>query len=448
MEINANVYVIADDWRMLKKIGAILLPLTESPFSGGETIEPNAILPLTRTWYGYSLQTGMTSPDYEWEECVYECACLLKKKGAVIVQFWSPDHPDDYQGYVYTTANGGVDTGSRCSLYSYKRALGADDIKLVYEELLSGRTQRERDIAAERKQRKEALRKAKGDFEIIGGVLKKYRGTETDETIPDGVIEISEFAFVDKHSWERMLLEDEGYDAPELETLIIPSGVQKIGTYALAYCTNLKTVSIPDTVTVIEERAFEGCEALVKMALPNRLNEIADYTFFLCDSLESISIPDGVVQIGPGAFFDCRNLKRAVLPDSVQRIGKEAFQSCASLTSIKVPQNVKEVERSTFKYCDGLKQVKLPNGLKRIGDEAFYGCKGIKEITIPMGVEEIGQSAFEGCYSLEKVTLPNSLKSIGDYAFKGCRMLQELNCPEGQVVTGRNAFDGCWKLNK
>ena len=84
MEINANVYVIADDWRMLKKIGAILLPLTESPFSLGETIEPNAILPLTRTWYGYSLQTGMTSPDYEWEECVYECACLLQEKGAVM----------------------------------------------------------------------------------------------------------------------------------------------------------------------------------------------------------------------------------------------------------------------------------------------------------------------------------------------------------------------------
>ena len=68
--------------------------------------------------------------------------------------------------------------------------------------------------------------------------------------IPDGVTAIEEFAFVDEKGWERMLPEDEDYEAP-LEQLAIPDGMRRIETYALAYCRNLTELSIPDGVAGI-----------------------------------------------------------------------------------------------------------------------------------------------------------------------------------------------------
>ena len=376
MEINANIYIITDSQELMEKAEAILSRETDA-FFDWETIEPHPILLLTRIWYTCDTNTGPTTGPSGWEDCLRECAALLRKHGTVIMRFWSPDHPDDYCEYANTTAGGDVIIGSRCSLYSFKRALGVDDIRMVYQELVSGRSQYERDAIARRARKREAKRRAKGDFEIVDGVLKKYWGIGIAEEIPDGVTAIGEFAFVDEKGWERMLLEDEDYEAPQLELLTIPDSVQRIETYALAYCRNLTELSIPDGVTYIGDRAFERCEALASVKLPGGLRELGEFAFFLCDKLREISIPDGITRIEPGTFFGCSELRRVDIPNTVESIGKEAFMNCGSL----------------------------------------------RRITIPEGVEEIRESAFQGCSKLEKVVIPKSVKSIGQNAFKGCKMV-------------------------
>lgn len=452
MEINAQVYVLADSKDLLKSACKTLESQMGTSFYGGEDFMPNAVLPLKKAWYGFSASTGPTSrPEYGdgwWDDGLRKCAQLLKKRGAVVVSFWSPDHPDDYREYAYTTAQGGIDIGSSYSLYSYKRALGSDDVRLVFEELLSGRTQRQRDAAASRKAKQDKLRAEKGDFDIVKGVLKKYRGTDEEVTLPEGVTEIGEFAFVDKQGWRRMLLDDAGYDAPALETLVIPEGVRKIGTYALAYCLNMTEVTMPDSVTVIEERAFEGCELLESVVLPRGLKEIAAYTFFLCDGLESVTMPEGLEQIGADAFQGCVSLKQVTIPKSVVRIQKEAFYGCNHLTKINIPDSVRQMGPKAFAGCSKLSRIKLGHGLTHIADRAFKGCSGLKEIIIPESVVSIGESAFEDCRALEKVVLPRSLKRIGVKAFNGCQILREINMPNGLAEVGENAFDGCWKLGK
>jgi hypothetical protein len=376
MEINANIYIITDSQELMEQATAILSRETDAYFPW-ETIEPHPILPLTRTWYACDTRTGPTTDPGGWEACLKECAALLKKRGAVIMRFWSPDHPDDYCEYANTTAQGDVTIGSRCALYSFKRALGSDDIRMVWQELVSGRSQYERDAIARRAKKREANRRAKGDFEIIDDVLKKYWGIGITEEIPDGITAIGEFAFVDEGGWERMLLEDEDYEAPSLELLTIPDSVQRIETYALAYCRNLTELSIPDGVTFIGDRAFEGCETLESVKLPAKLKELGEFAFFLCDKLREISIPGGIMHIAPGTFFGCSELRRVEIPNTVVSIGKEAFMNCDSL----------------------------------------------RRITLPEGVEEIGESAFQGCSKLEKVVIPKSVKSIGQNAFKGCKMV-------------------------
>lgn len=215
MEINANIYIITENQELMEKTEEILSRETDAIFIW-DTIEPDAVLPLSRTWYVCDANTGMTTGPSGWRNCLYECADLLKKQGAVIIRFWSPDHPEDYCEYANTTAQGDVEIGSRCALYSFKRALGADDIRLVYQELASGRTPYERAVLAKRRRWREAKRKERGDFEVVNGILKKYWGIGIAEEIPSGVTAIGEFAFVDQRGWERMLLEDEEYEAPLL----------------------------------------------------------------------------------------------------------------------------------------------------------------------------------------------------------------------------------------
>ena len=160
MEINANIYIITDSQELMEKAEAILSRETDA-FFDWETIDPHPILPLTRIWYTCDTNTGPTTSPSGWEDCLRECAALLRKHGAVIMRFWSPDHPDDYCEYANTTAGGDVTIGSRCSLYSFKRALGADDIRMVWQELVSGRSRYERNAIARRARKREDKRKAK-----------------------------------------------------------------------------------------------------------------------------------------------------------------------------------------------------------------------------------------------------------------------------------------------
>lgn len=76
----------------------------------------------------------------------------------------------------------------------------------------------------------------------------------------------------------------------------------EIGSYAFFGCTDLKTVVIPSTVTVIGDMAFAGCESLESIVIPPAVTVIGDYAFMLCESLESIVIPESVKEIGEYAF--------------------------------------------------------------------------------------------------------------------------------------------------
>ena len=381
MEINAYIYIITASEALMEETVFLLSRETDALFTWG-TMEPHPVLPLSRSWFACETRTGPTSDPDGWKACLQACADLLKKQGTVIIRFWSPDHPDEYCEYANTTAQGDVAIGSRCALYSFKRAIGADDIRMVFQELISGRSRYERDALARRVQKREAKRKAKGDFEVVNGVLKKYWGIGTTEAIPEGVTTIGEFAFVDQRGWERMLLEDENYEAPPLEYLTIPDGVRRIETYSLAYCRNLKALSMPDSVTFIGERAFEGCEGLESVRLPKGLKALGEFAFFLCNALKSISIPDGITRIEPGTFFGCGSLRRVELPATVESIGKEAFMNCDSLKQIALPEGLLEIEGSAFEGCSSLEKVTLPKSVTRIAPNAFKGCGKLPEDSI------------------------------------------------------------------
>ena len=223
--------------------------------------------------------------------------------------------------------------------------------------------------------------------------------------------------------------------------------VTSIGRVAFICCSDLITVSIPNSVTSIRERAFDGCSKLTSVNIPNSVTSIERGVFRGCSDLTSVTIPNSVTSIGEMAFEYCSGLTSINIPNSVTSIGKSAFYGCGGSTSVTIGNSVTSIEESAFQYCNSLTSVTIPNSVTSIGENAFQYCSRLTSVTIGNSVTSIGEFAFSNCDSLTSVSIPNSVTSIGWGAFSGCRALTSVSIGTGVTSIGENAFYYCGVLN-
>ena len=265
-----------------------------------------------------------------------------------------------------------------------------------------------------------------------------------------------------------------------LSSITIPNSVTSIGSRAFYNCDALTSISIPNSVTSIGSSAFSSCSSLTSIdvdvnnpnytsidgvlykkdittliscpgsktsiSIPNSVTSIEESAFSGCSSLTSITIPNSVTSIGNSAFWNCSSLTSITIPNSVTYIGSWAFAYCSSLTSISIPNSVTSIGDNAFEGCRSLTSITIPNSVTYIGDEAFYDCSSLTSITIPNSITYIGDYAFYNCSSLTSITIPNSITSIEDYAFSDCTSLTSITIPEGVTSIGKFAFSSCSSL--
>ena len=203
-----------------------------------------------------------------------------------------------------------------------------------------------------------------------------------------------------------------------VEEIIIPDSVTRIGDRAFDGCKSLKSIVIPDSVTQIGKEAFDGCESLQSIVIPDSVTQIASDAFGWCERLQSIVIPDSVTQIGEGAFSYCSSLKSINIPDSVMQIGDGAFTGCKNMQSIEVSKG--NAIYDSRNNCNAIIETK--------SNILVAGCC---QTTIPDSVTQIGSHAFSGCKSLQSIVIPDSVTQIGDMAFYYCSSLQAIVIPKG-----------------
>lgn len=208
-------------------------------------------------------------------------------------------------------------------------------------------------------------------FEIVSGVLKKYRGEE-------------------KH-------------------VVIPDGVREIGDYAFSAARMMETVCFPQTLNAVGMNAFYDCEMLKEAVFPESLEYLGPAVFSRCGNLRRVWLPDNLTSLPRVTFFQCEKLEEVRLPVKLQRISRACFEQCRSLQLIAFGESLKVIEDGVFARCSKLEAVLLPQSLEEIGKNAFIGCESLREITLGNNVKKIGGGAFETWGSL-KLDVPEGLR--------------------------------------
>ena len=192
--------------------------------------------------------------------------------------------------------------------------------------------------------------------------------------------------------------------------------------YKSLYREKISRAIIEEGVTVVGQRAFEGCSSLEEVILPSTVNRFVAFCFNDCGSLKSIKIPEGVSKIGTMTFGGCSSLETVELPSTLKSTGFNAFRDCVSLKEIELPRGMTELNDGTFYGCKALERAELPKTLTVINDWAF-SYTNVKRIDVPDNVTKIGENAFCFCKGLEAIVIPEFVEEIDEGAFDNCSNL-------------------------
>lgn len=129
------------------------------------------------------------------------------------------------------------------------------------------------------------------------------------------------------------------------------------------------------------------------------VTEIGDEAFMRCYSLTSVTLPDTIERIGERAFMDC-SFRNFTIPESVTYIGYGAFGKCTTLKEIVIPQSVTEIDELAFAYCNSLQTVVLKANVTELKPKVFVNSYAVS-----------GGQIYTDT-SLKTVYLPSSLRKI------------------------------------
>ncbi len=150
------------------------------------------------------------------------------------------------------------------------------------------------------------------------------------------------------------------------------------------------------------------------VVIPSKINGVTVETIghgaFERSAVTSVTIPDSVTAILDRAFANCFQLTNISIPNSVTSIGFSAFEHCTSLKSITLPSSLRNISMFLFHNCSQLTTIQIPDSVPSIQDYAFGNCISLETIHIPVSVTSIGNRAFAGCPSSMTVTYSGSKK--------------------------------------
>ena len=265
------------------------------------------------------------------------------------------------------------------------------------------------------------------------------------------------FVSIDGVLFDRMVSTLVRYPPSLGTSYTVPTTVTKLG-YLSFGDSNLKQITLSDSIVSIGDSAFYGCRDLKlilnekgERVLPRNLLSIGDAAFCFCTSLTELELNDDLRLIGWNAF-SYSGIRSINIPYDVRHINHGAFSYCYDLAGITssndnylVKDGVLFEKRnetySLFCYPAGMQRetYTLFDGVDSICDLAFAGCKNLKEIRLPSSLIIVPAFAFSSCESLERIDLTN-VHIINSCAFESCVNLKDVTLGNELYVIDTLAF--------
>ena len=327
---------------------------------------------------------------------------------------------------------------------------------------------------------------------------------DTLERVGAGIVDATAY-YKDQSNWGEHFLYIGNHLIAARNTLIIdlviPEGTVSIAGKVFYERDELRTVTLPDSLTSIGSEAFFGCFGIDSFKFGNGLKYVYSHAFksvrlgniVLSESIEiigssafygafvdTVMLPDKVIEIGSNAFaytsfWNQRDLREngilyagkhviaatrninvsqsaageCVIKEGTLTIANGAFSKNKEITGITIPDSVKRIGSYAFSECTNLEYARLPeSGVEFFGERMFGDCENLREVNIPVGITAIGDYTFNGCHALESIVIPEGVVSIGDLAFNGCNSLKTLSLPSTLTAIGKpgtTVFAGCAK---
>lgn len=177
------------------------------------------------------------------------------------------------------------------------------------------------------------------------------------------------------------------------------------GTYRCgikAYLGNDTNITIPDKINGIEvgsinERCFKNSN-IESVTLPSSVTSIEQQAFYGCDNLKSINLSN-VKFIGTEAFTNCPSLTDNIDLSSVEFISERGLAGTYFKT-MNLPKCT-DIRDSAFEDCT-MQKIVL-NNATNLGSNVFKNCKNLEMIYAP---KVKGFDGCSGCTNLKTIFVP------------------------------------------
>ena len=211
----------------------------------------------------------------------------------------------------------------------------------------------------------------------------------------------------------------------EIKDVVIPNGVTSINYRAFScrqqrwiggrdYITCIESITIPSSVEKIDDNSFDGCIGLKKVIMNFGVKEIGKQVFSACTNLIEVTIPSSMTKIGSNAFENCSNLNGVYISNITSDV---ALSNWCAIDFVNAYANPLYYAKHLYANNAEVTSVVIPDNAKNINSYAFYNCASIQSVTIGSGVTYIGAKAFYGCTNLTSVTFKDTVGwSCGDVA--------------------------------
>ncbi|MBR5433137.1 MAG: leucine-rich repeat protein, partial [Bacteroidales bacterium] len=245
-------------------------------------------------------------------------------------------------------------------------------------------------------------------------------------------------------------------DCNKITSITLPDNLTTIGEKAFYNCTNLTSTTIPSNVTTVGENAYQYCNSIASIITESTADLSAANLRFSKDGfnyrvlnkstveLTGSSNTTGTVTIP--ATVTCGNTFTVI------SIASKAFWNFTDVSSVSVPETVSTIGDNAFYHVPLLQYSGTAEGSPwgaeiRIiidGDFAYYDAEKTQlvayfgtggDVVVPNTVTEIYSTTFKNCVGLTSVTIPSSVTSINGSAFSGCTNLTKVTLNNNTIAS-------------